>query len=291
MEEITQRLEELERQLSLYVEGSEIEQINRAAGTGPAAVSQQTYDFLKRAAAFCEWSEGQFDITIAPLTLTWGVTSEQPRVPPREEIDAAKALVDYRKILFDDQNRTVMLAERGMSIDPGGIAKGLAAELVKEIPQKYGVSGYLSIGGNLMVNGKKPDGSEFKFGIRDPRGTAADYLAVIELDGYIMATTGDYERFFEEGGVRYHHVLDPFTGYPADTDLVSVTIVSKDGTLADAMSTILFMKGSDEIIKYLDSDDFWVIAVDRDNNVITSPGVRGALTPADRGYHFDGLDG
>ena len=289
LDEITARLGELEQQLSLYLEESEVSKINRAAGKEPVAVSEGTYGLLKRAVSFCELSGGQFDITVAPLTLAWGITSQDPHVPAGEDIEAAKALVDYRKIRFDDENRTVMLEEAGMSIDLGGIAKGMAAGLVSEIPERYGVSGYLSIGGNLMVRGAKPDGSAFLFGIRDPRGSASEYLAVVELDGYTMATTGGYERYFEENGVRYHHVIDPFTGYPADTDLTSVTVISRDGTLADAMSTILFMKGSDEIIEYLDSEEYWVIAVDRDQNVVTSPGVRPRLTPAGGGYHFNGL--
>ena len=277
-DEILSALKELEHKLSLYEEGSEISRLNSAAGLHPVALSHETYQLLRKAADYSARSDGLFDITIAPLTLAWDVTAEHPRIPPAAEIQAAQALVDYRKIVFDDAGETVMLADAGMRIDLGGIAKGMAAALMRQYPVKNNVQGYLSIGGNMMVQGKKPDGKDFVIGVRDPRGDASEYIASLSLDGLTMATTGDYERYFEQDGVRYHHIIDPFTGYPADTDLISVTVVAEDGTLADYLSTLIFMRGRAALSDYLERDDCMVLAVTGDLEVVASKPLWARLT-------------
>lgn len=260
-DEILSALKDLEDKLSLYQENSEISRLNSAAGLHPVALSHETYRFLRQAADYCAEADGLFDITIAPLTLVWDVTGENPRVPPVTEIEAAQALVDYRRIVFDDAKETAMLSDAGMRVDLGGIAKGMAAALMRQYAVKNNVQGYLSIGGNMMVQGKKPDGSDYSIGVRDPRGDASEYIAVLSLDGLTMATTGDYERYFEQDDVRYHHILDPFTGYPSTADLISVTVVSENGALADYLSTLIFMRGSAALGRYLDRDDCMVLAV------------------------------
>lgn len=277
-DEVLGALKELERQLSLYDEDSEISRLNSAAGLRPVALSHDTYQFLRQATDYCAQADGLFDITIAPLTLVWNVTSETPRVPANEEIKAAQKLVDYRRILFDDTKETVMLADEGMRIDLGGIAKGLAATLMRQYAVKNNVEGYLSIGGNMMVQGKKADGSEYVIGVRDPRGDASEFIASLSLDGLTMATTGDYERYFEQDGIRYHHVIDPFTGYPSTTDLISVTVVSDNGTLGDYLSTLIFMGGSAALPEYLNRDDCMVLAVTKDFEVYASKSLQERLT-------------
>lgn len=277
-DEILGALKELESTLSLYAEDSEISRLNSAAGKNPVALSHDTYQFLRQAADYCAQADGLFDITIAPLTLAWDVTAEHPCVPAETKIETAQRLVDYRRIIFDDANETVMLADAGMRIDLGGIAKGMAAALMRQYPVKNDVQGYLSIGGNMMVQGKKPDGSDYVIGIRDPRGDASEYIASLTLDGLTMATTGDYERYFEQDGVRYHHIIDPFTGYPSATDLISVTVVSEDGTLADYLSTLIFMRGGAALSEYLNRDDCMVLAVTKDMEVYASKPLQERLT-------------
>lgn len=277
-DEVLGALKELESKLSLYVEDSEISRLNSAAGVHPVALSHDTYQFLRLAADYCAQADGLFDITIAPLTLVWDVTSVNPRVPTEADIKAAQKLVDYRRIIFDDTDETAMLAEEGMRIDLGGIAKGLAAALMRQYAVKNDVQGYLSIGGNMMVQGKKPDGSDYVIGVRDPRGDASEYIASLTLDGLTMATTGDYERYFEQDGVRYHHVIDPFTGYPSASDLISVTVVSENGTLADYLSTLIFMRGSAALSEYLNRDDCMVLAVTKELDVYASGSLLERLT-------------
>ncbi|WMJ84577.1 FAD:protein FMN transferase [Oscillospiraceae bacterium LTW-04] len=277
-DEVLGALKELESKLSLYVEESEISRLNSAAGVHPVALSHDTYQFLRQATDYCVQADGLFDITVAPLTLVWNVNSENPRVPSEEEIKAAQKLVDYRRIIFDDTNKTAMLADEGMRIDLGGIAKGLAASLMRQYAVENDVQGYLSIGGNMMVQGKKADGSDYVIGVRDPRGDASEFIASLSLDGLTMATTGDYERYFEQDGVKYHHVMDPFTGYPSATDLISVTVVSEDGTLADYLSTLIFMRGSVALCEYLERNDCMVLAVTKDFEVYASRSLQERLT-------------
>lgn len=279
-DDIIGRIRALEQKLSLYAEGSEIAALNAAAGREPVPVSEETFALLSRAREFSAESGGLFDVTIAPLTLAWGITSQQPHVPSPEEIEAARALVDYRDLLLDAEARTAMLAREGMKIDLGGIAKGMAASACAEIAARYDCSGYLSIGGNMMVYGKLPGGRDVRVGLRDPRGDAGDVIGELTMDGLTMATTGDYERYFELDGVRYHHVLDPFTGYPSATDLISVSVLSADGTLADYLSTAIFLQGSACLERSFARDDCEVLAVTKDFQVYASPGFWERFVPA-----------
>ena len=220
--------------------------------------------------SYCDESGGLFDITIAPLILLWNVTADNPEIPSADTIEKAKNLVDYRQIAFDEQAKSVMLLKPGMSIDLGGIAKGMAAADMGEIVKQYKAEGYLSIGGNMLVEGKKPDGSDFLIGIRDPRGEGQETVAAIKMDGLTMATTGDYERYFELDGIRYHHIMDPFTGYPGQTDFISVSVLSENGALADYLSTTIFLKGSENLEQYLTRDDCMILAVTQEKKVYAS---------------------
>ncbi len=277
--EIEEAIADLEAQVSLYKEDSEISMINAGAGKEYVQVSDNIYDMLSSAWTLCEESGGIFDITIAPLSLLWNITGEDPHVPSREEIDAALQKVDYKKLLFDDKNSSVMLADEGMKLDLGGTAKGMAVEQMMEIARENEVQGFLSIGGNVGVVGKNPDGSEIIVGLRDPLGDANDYFATLEMDGYTMATSNATERYFEQDGIVYHHIIDPFTGYPGDSDLLSVTVISEDGLLADTLSTTIFLEGSTCLEEYFAREDCMVIAVTKDCKVYASDKVWQILTP------------
>jgi len=286
-DEIETALRELEASVSLYSETSEIAAINAAAGERYVPVGDDVWAILKGSVSVCRESGGRFDFTIAPLSLLWDVTGENPRVPAADEIAAAQAKVDYRKLLFDENTQSVMLAEKGMSLDLGAAAKGYAAAEMRKIAEKNGVNGFLSLGGNMLVLGKKADGSDYRIGLRDPRGDETQYFATVVLDGLTMATTGAYERWFEENGVRYHHVLDPFTGYPSESDLLAVTVVSADGLLADCLSTAIFLEGSAGLDAALAREDCLVLAVTDSGDVLASPALWDRLMPAENaGYRF-----
>lgn len=278
VELVNAQLRRFEEMISMHREDSEIAGINQNAGVGYVQVSQETFDLISVAKTMSEKSGGLFDVTIAPLTSLWGIPSGNTQVPSQEAIDKAKALVDYRDILLDEENTAVMLRREGQALDLGGIAKGMASDMVREIYTDQKVaSADISLGGNVLVIGKNPSGKDFSIGIRDPRGTANEYIAAITLENKVAATTGDYERYFEQDGKRYHHVIDPRTGYPCETDLIQATAVCENGMMADFLSTTLFMMGRDAVLQYADNDVFDFIIIDRDKNVYVSPGLQESL--------------
>lgn len=285
---------EIESVLSLHLSQSEIAAINENAGVQPVEVSQRTFDLLQRAKELSEQSDGAFDITIAPVVELWGITSDHPHVPTDEELAQAMALMGLEDLVLDEEACTAYLTRPGMAIDLGGIAKGWTADQLREYARELGAErGYVSLGGNLMIIGERPDGDPFKFGLRDPQGDASTYLGTVTLkDGYTMATTGGYERYFEEDGIRYHHVLDPRTGYPADSDLLSVAVISKDGTLADYLSTTLFVQGLEAAKAAAGSEDYALVMVDQENNVWISGSLRGNFEPheTDADYTYTYID-
>lgn len=282
-------LRDIENRMSLYVESSEISRLNAAAGVEAVRLSPDTFELLSRCVEYSELSDGLFDITVAPLTAEWDVTAEHPSIPTDSEISRLRGLIDYRDIRLNSEEGTAMLARVGQSVDVGGIAKGYAAEAARQTALDCGVkSGYISIGGNLMVIGEKSGGEPFKFGVRDPRGSENDFLAVVTLPDSTMATSGDYERYFEQDGVRYHHIIDPRTGKPAETDLMSVSVISPNGAYADFMSTYLFINGKDFAVKNIDRLDCELVVIDKDKNVYVSASLKGRFTPADQtgSYNF-----
>ena len=272
---------ELEGLISWRVEGSDISRLNQAAGTDFLQIAPQTWDILHTAQEVCQASGGAFDITIAPVVELWGITSDHPKVPTGEELARAMALLGLEDLVLDEEACTAYLARPEMKIDLGGIAKGWTADQLRERARELGAErGYVSLGGNLMIVGERPDGDPFKFGMRDPQGDASEYLGTVTLaDGFTMATTGGYERYFEEEGVRYHHVLDPRTGYPADSDLLSVAVISQDGTLADYLSTTLFVQGLEAAKAAANSGDYALVMVDKENRVWISGSLRGNFEP------------
>lgn len=288
------KIREIESVLSLHLSQSEIASINENAGVQPVEVSQRTFDLLQRAKELSEQSDGAFDITIAPVVELWGITSDHPHVPTDEELAQAMALMGLEDLVLDEEACTAYLTRPGMAIDLGGIAKGWTADQLREYARELGAErGYVSLGGNLMIIGERPDGDPFKFGLRDPQGDASTYLGTITLeDGCTMATTGGYERYFEEDGIRYHHVLDPRTGYPADSDLLSVAVISKDGTLADYLSTTLFVQGLEAAKAAAGSEDYALVMVDQENNVWISGSLRGNFEPheTDADYTYIYID-
>ena len=288
------KIREIESVLSLHLSQSEIAAINENAGVQPVEVSQRTFDLLQRAKELSEQSDGAFDITIAPVVELWGITSDHPHVPTDEELAQAMALMGLEDLVLDEEACTAYLTRPGMAIDLGGIAKGWTADQLREYARELGAErGYVSLGGNLMIIGERPDGDPFKFGLRDPQGDASTYLGTVTLeDGCTMATTGGYERYFEEDGIRYHHVLDPRTGYPADSGLLSVAVISKDGTLADYLSTTLFVQGLEAAKAAAGSEDYALVMVDQENNVWISGSLRGNFEPheTDADYTYIYID-
>lgn len=242
-------IQRLDRLLSISEESSDIFRLNQE---GSLHLSEETAALLQRALDAAELTGGDYDPTVGPLMELWGFRSEEYRVPSPAELDQALEKVDYTRVRMEGNAVTL---GPGCGVDLGGIAKGYTSQRVLEVLAEAGVeSAIVSLGGNVGTLGRKPDGGPWIVAVRDPAGGEDSYIATLELgqaEGCTYAiTSGGYERYFQQDGRTYHHILDPKTGYPAETDLLSVTIVSQDGTLADAMSTALFVKGFEEAVEF-----------------------------------------
>lgn len=271
-----EEIERLDELLSVGKENSEISAINE---NGNGKVSEDTEYMLKESLSLYETTEGAFDITVYPLMEAWGFTSDHFHVPESGEIEAILETVDSSVIKYDSASKTIGL-DKGQGIDFGGIAKGYASGRVMEIFEQYNLtSGMVSLGGNVHCYSTKTDGSLWRVGIVKPDSVEsdADMLGVVSVKDKAVITSGGYERFFEdeETGKTYHHILDPATGYPAESGLISVTIVSDNGMLADGLSTALFIMGLEKADNYWKQygDSFEMILMDENGTVYITEGL------------------
>ncbi len=216
--------------------------INGSAGLKPVKVSVDTVRIIQRSQYYARLTGGAFDITIGPIMDNWGFGKGIQYVPADEEISRALSLVDYRKVEADPGKGTVFLPEPGMSLDLGGVAKGYAMdEAVKALREAGMKHALINAGGCVYALGTRPDGEPWRVGIQDPRSNG-DIVAILSLKDSAAVTSGDYQRYFEQEGVRYHHIIDPSTGKQA-RDLIQTTVVAESATDADILSTALFVLG------------------------------------------------
>ena len=277
----SQEINRLEATLSRTIDTSDISRLNAGAAV---SVQQETRELLLRALALADETGGTFDMTVAPLVTLWGITSDAPHVPTQEEIDALLPLVGGEHVHMD----TEVTLDTGCAVDLGGIAKGYASGQVAHILRAYDVtSAVVSLGGNVYVCGSRPDGAPWNVGIQDPSGTG--YAATVALTDCFAVTSGGYQRYFvAEDGTVYQHILDPRTGRPADSDLLSVTVISDDGTAADAYSTALYVMGEQEAVSFWRTHGgFDLILITADGRLLYTPGLSDAITaPEDCAYDF-----
>ena len=259
----------LETVLSAEKQESDIYKLNE---TGSGTLSTDTKNIVSKALEINKTTTGAFDISIYPLMVKWGFTTQKYNVPSKNEISKLLKDVDSSKIIFDEKSGNIKLKEN-MKIDLGGIAKGYTSSRVMQIFKECGVtSGLVSLGGNVQALGTKTDGTAWQIAIENP-DKSSDYIGVVSVKDKAVITSGGYERYFEKNGKTYHHILDPETGYPAESGLKSVTIVSDDGTLADALSTSLFVMGKEKALDYWceHKNEFDTVLVE-DNGDITITG-------------------
>jgi thiamine biosynthesis lipoprotein len=244
---IFSRVLEIEQRMSTSEDDydtTEIMRVNDAAGREAVRVSDDTFQVVREAIRYSEMTDGAFDVSVGPLVTLWGIGTEWAAVPEEEQIDAALAAIDYRDVTLDPATRSIYLENPGMGIDVGGIAKGFAADEAERILRDEGIeSALLDFGGNILTLGTKPDGSAWRIGVQVPDASRGAYLGIAEVVDRTVVTSGTYERYFEEDGIRYHHILDTDTGYPVRNELDSVTIITQGSTKADALSTAIFAMG------------------------------------------------
>lgn len=273
LKKLEDKINELDDMLSTGKETSEVSRLNRS---GEAVLSPTVANLVKRSLDIYKKTDGLFDITIYPLMELWGFPTKNYRVPSEKEIEEKLKLVGSDKIDFNEETRKISFKNKGMEIDFGGIGKGyITDELVKILTDEKVESAIINLGGNVFGFRKKPDGSLWNIAIRDPN-EPDKYMAAIRLEDSAVITSGGYERYFEENGIIYHHILDPRTGKPSESGLKSVSIISKDGTLADALSTSLFIMGEEKAIGYWkeNGSNFDILLMTKDNRLIVSAGIK-----------------
>ena len=268
------RLEEL---LSTWISESELSRVNAAAGKQPVKVSRETMDLLEQSLKMDELTDGGFNIAVGPVVSAWNV-SDKGRLPTQKELDALRPLINLKNLQLNRQAKTVFLSHPGMQVDVGGIGKGFAADLVADVMKNAGAkAGVVAISGDIKTFGRMPDGKKFLFGIQHPRKEQGHVIATIELEDEAVSTAGDYQRFFEQDGLRYHHILDPQTLQPARLSQ-SVTVIASQGVMADGLDTGIFVMGPTKGMVLIERlPEVEGVIVDADGKVTISSGLKGRL--------------
>ena len=276
LQEAEEIVHEIEARLSVTMEGSEIRKLNES---GHADLSEETAVLLFSTLLYSDMTGGALDPSIYPITKLWGFTTGEYRVPAKEEIETLLPLVDYTKIQITEHEAGKPEASlpEGAMIDLGAVAKGFTGMMLRDyLREKEVQSALFDLGGNIQALGEKPGRTPFQIAVKDPGRDG--YLGILSLDlpDLAVVTSGAYERYFEEDGVHYGHIMDPRTGRPAESGLLSVTIVHDDGVLCDAMSTALFVMGEDravELWRKLNSFEFLIVT--EDGRLLVSEGNEG----------------
>lgn len=300
-------IQRLEALMSHYREDSDVARINNAAGKEAVAVSKETFEVIEVSLNASRLTNGAFDVTMGVLVKAWrftpleGIASKSDEYinrtdqksqgpltgftkddkgeltpPSAEEVKKLLPLVDYRQIMIDKQNNTVKLAKQGMRINLGGVAKGYIVGKAVEVLKKNGITrGMVHAGGDMIVF-TEPDSPPWLIGIQDPRNKD-NIVGTIKVSNTAIATSGDYERFFIKDGKRYHHIINPSTGFPANKSM-AVTIVTKDPALADALSTGIFVMGLVDGMKLIEElPDAEGLIIGADGKMIVSSGLQGKI--------------
>ena len=261
---------ELERLWSVTDENSDIYAINHAKGQA-TEVDGETAALLDFALRMAERTNGALDITVYPILAAWGFTTEEYRIPLKQEITDLLSLVGYENVIRN--GNTVQLAV-GSMLDFGAVGKGYAGDAAADVLRKNGItSAFLNLGGNVQTVGSKPDGADWRIGVQDPIGSGI--VGVLQVSDLAVVTSGAYERYFiGEDGKQYGHIVDPATGHPAQNGLLSVTVIAKEGKLCDALSTALFVMGVERAVEYWrQNQDFDMILITESGDIYLTDGV------------------
>lgn len=286
-DEIFTAIEDIQTKMTINSENtSEIIEVNRQAGIKAVKVSQDTFDVIKAGLKYSELANGAFDITIGPLVTLWGIGFDDAHVPDDSEIEKSLSLINYKNVELNEKELTVKLTQPHMMIDLGGIAKGYAADVAASILKEHGNKhAIINLGGNVYAYGEKPDQSDWKIGIQNPFSTRGEYLGIVSVKDKTVVTSGTYERYFEEDGIIYHHILDPKTGHPVRNNVMSVTIIADSSMAADALSTTAFALGIDEGLKLIESiDSVEALYVTEDKQMYSTSGFLNSFELTDESF-------
>ncbi|MGB3366300.1 MAG: FAD:protein FMN transferase [Acidaminobacteraceae bacterium] len=267
-------LNEIDNEFSLSIESSTLNKINQNASIAPVEINDDITQVIESSLYYSELSDGLFDISIEPLVSLWGIGSENARVPSQDEINSALIKINYNNIVLD--KNTVFFDSESTKLDFGAIAKGFAADKIVNYLKDNGINrAIISLGGNVYALGTKSEDSTWRIGIQNPNEDRGDIIGSLSVSDKSVVTSGLYERYFEENGIRYHHILNTSDGYPIDNELLGVSIISDRSIDGDALSTITFILGVDEGMKLIESlDQIDAIFVTKDSKVYSTSGVK-----------------
>ena len=274
-EAVDQAADEISRLDQLLSTGNEDSEIYKINQSGDGILSEETAYLVERSLDLYEATDGAFDIAIYPVMKVWGFTDDNFRVPDADELKDLLTLTDASDISYDKETSQIVFKKDGMQIDFGGIAKGYTSARIMDIFRACGIkSGLVNLGGNVQALGTKKDGSSWRVAVQDPQDTD-QYIGVFSIQDKAVITSGGYERYFEQDGRTYHHIIDPKTGYPVENGLISVSIVTADGTLADGLSTSVFIMGKEAATEYWrnHSDEFDMILMTDDREIYVTEGI------------------
>jgi thiamine biosynthesis lipoprotein len=273
--EAIQRLNNIDDKMSVFKEESEISKINLSAGIATELVSKDTYSVIKKAVKYSKILEGTFDPTIRPLVKLWGIGAKEEKIPQKVKIDETLKLVNYNDVIFDESNYSIMLKYKKQALDVGGIAKGFAADEVRDIFYKHNIkSALIDLGGNIFALGSKVDGTPWKVGIQNPFKPRGEYIGILSVKNKSIVTSGNYERYFMKDGQRFHHIIDPKTGYPSQSKIISATIISDNSIDGDGLSTGVYIIGINKAIEIVEAiDGIDAIFITEDKKVYKTSGI------------------
>ncbi len=277
MDKAFAEIKRLGQLLNFFSPDSEISAINRNAGISSVTVSPDTYTLLKKGIEVSTETGGAFDMTVGVVVNLYDF---HKKIRPSNALIREKLpLVNFRDLILNKDKRTAFLKRKGMSVDAGGIAKGYAADRATEVLKSAGIKAALvAVAGDIRAYGLKPGGTPWRVGIRDPRGQGMDdIIATIELRDMAISTSGDYERFFIENGKRYHHLIDPKTGYPAG-GVMGVTVVGPLGVYTDSLATALFISGIEKGLKIAGTLGYNALMIDKAGKIHMTDSLKNKIT-------------
>lgn len=267
-----EEIQRLENIFSAKLQTSELSDLNENGFNNPVKVSLELYSVLKEAVEYNKLSDGALDVTIGHLIELWGIGTENARIPSQSELEAYAGMNGCDYLVLDDDTVSVWFTDSRVKLDLGAIAKGYAADVIKImiIDRNAEIYGLLDFGGNIMTVGSKAEGKPWVIGITDPFNVGSA-CATVDIIDKCVVTSGNYERYFEKDGQRYHHILDPSTGAPSRSGIVSATIIGGNSMQCDALSTASFIMGCERAIKLIDSiDGVEAVLIDSDGNIYRS---------------------
>ncbi|MDB8792234.1 FAD:protein FMN transferase [Romboutsia sp. 1001216sp1] len=280
------KVSEIENLVSINKEGTELYKLNKNAGKSSVKLSDTSYKIIKKAIEYSKLSDGGYDISIGPLVKLWSIGLEGAKVPTKEEIDEVIKLIDYSKVKINDKTKEVFLSDEGMMLDLGSIAKGYTADELANLLREEGVKeAIIDLGGNIYALGSKEGNKEWKIGIQNPFDDRGSVVGSIEVANKSIVTTGVYERFIEENDIKYHHILNPKTGYPYKTEIAGVSIIADYSVDADALSTLVFTKGLEEGFDFVESlENIDAIFITNDKEVYITEGIKETFNIMDNDF-------